>query len=356
MKMKRSLFLLCAVVPVLLSATAFAAKPAKKQQEAEKVENIILMIGDGMGLAHVTALMIENEYRPIQMERAPVTGFVKTHSANNRVTDSAAAGTAFSTGQKTNNSRLGLDSAGNRLHTILEKADARGMATGVVVTSGVVHATPGAFFGHSMDRRKYKQVALGLLDTDIDVLIGSGRQYLEEGDPSIIGKLEKRGCLVVRSLEELDDVSEGRSPEYLPQATAKALEIVTNNSRGKGFFLMVEGSLIDKMCHANDAAGMLAEIRDFDNAVGVALDYAQAHPGTLVIILADHETGGLAIPSGNADFHLSESGIGYVWGSVSHTASMVPLFAYGPCATRFGGVLENDEIGRRMQEVLGLQP
>jgi len=180
---------------------------------------------------------------------------------------------------------------------------------------------------------------------------------------------------VVRSLEELDDVSEGRamalypgdnygiptiaegrSPEYLPQATAKALEIVTNNSRGKGFFLMVEGSLIDKMCHANDAAGMLAEIRDFDNAVGVALDYAQAHPGTLVIILADHETGGLAIPSGNADFHLSESGIGYVWGSVSHTASMVPLFAYGPCATRFGGVLENDEIGRRMQEVLGLQP
>ena len=239
MKMKRSLFLLCAVVPVLLSATAFAAKPAKKQQEAEKVENIILMIGDGMGLAHVTALMIENEYRPIQMERAPVTGFVKTHSANNRVTDSAAAGTAFSTGRKTNNSRLGLDSAGNRLHTILEKADARGMATGVVVTSGVVHATPGAFFGHSMDRRKYKQVALGLLDTDIDVLIGSGRQYLEEGDPSIIGKLEKRGCLVVRSLEELDDVSEGRamalypgdnydiptiaegrSPEYLPQATA----------------------------------------------------------------------------------------------------------------------------------------
>ena len=144
MKMKRSLFLLCAVVPVLLSATAFAAKPAKKQQEAEKVENIILMIGDGMGLAHVTALMIENEYRPIQMERAPVTGFVKTHSANNRVTDSAAAGTAFSTGRKTNNSRLGLDSAGNRLHTILEKADARGMATGVVVTSGVVHATPGA--------------------------------------------------------------------------------------------------------------------------------------------------------------------------------------------------------------------
>lgn len=92
--------MLCSVVPVLLSATAFAAKPAKKQQEAEKVENIILMIGDGMGLAHVTALMIENEYRPIQMERALVTGFVKTHSANNRVTDSAAAGTAFSTGRK----------------------------------------------------------------------------------------------------------------------------------------------------------------------------------------------------------------------------------------------------------------
>lgn len=141
--MKRYISLLCFVVPVLLSATTFAAKPAEKQPETEKVENIILMIGDGMGLAHVTALMIENEYRPIQMERAPVTGFVKTHSANNRVTDSAAAGTAFATGRKTNNSRLGLDSAGHRLPTILEKADARGMATGVVVTSGVVHATPG---------------------------------------------------------------------------------------------------------------------------------------------------------------------------------------------------------------------
>lgn len=365
------------IFPLLIVLMLTSAPGCRKADAKPEVRNLILLIGDGMGLAQVSALMIENEYVPINMERCPVGGFVKTYSANNRVTDSGASATAYATGVKTNNSRLGVDANGNRVESIADKAVKAGIGTGLVATIYIQHATPGAFYGHNPDRSDNRGISLDLVGSGIDVAIGGGMRYLRsenrDDGRDLIGELKEKGYFMADSLGGLDGVTEGkamalteksiplitdgRDPGYLPGATAKALEILTNNSskNGKGFFLMVEGSMIDFTCHGHDAESMLAEMRDFDNAVGVALDYAETHPGTLVVVLADHETGGLSIPSGNTDFLRAESGIEFNWGTGGHTGTMIPTFAYGPRSADFGGVLENDEIGRRMQQAMGLR-
>ncbi len=299
--MKRVLF----VIVAMLALTS--ARPPK-------VENIILLIGDGMGPAQVTALMQAQGSEPINMERATVGGFVKTSSANNRVTDSAAAATAFATGQKTNNGHLGVNVNGEPLETILEKAEKAGLATGLVATTYLEHATPGAFYGHNADRNAREEISAQLQEAGIEVTLGQ-----------------------VKNLAE---------------ATGEALTVLTGK---RGFFLMVEGSFIDSAGHDNDPERLLKEMRDFDGAVGVALDYAETHPKTLVIITADHETGGLTIPSGDENFLLPDSGIEFEWGTGGHSAVIVPLFVYGPGATQFGGVHENTEINHLMVKSLGLK-
>jgi alkaline phosphatase len=342
---------------------------------APGVKNIILMVGDGMGLAQVSALMIAEEYKPVNMDRATVGGFVKTYSANNRVTDSAASGTTYSTGEKTRNGYLGVDPDGNPLETILEKAEKAGLATGLVVTTTIQHATPGAFYTHNPDRNDMRGISLDLLPSGVDVAIGGGRKYLVDRPDgrNLVQELEKQGYLMTDSLAGLDGVAnghvmalyedglplvvEGRDPEYLPKATAKALEILTANTphAAGGMFLMVEGSYIDSAGHGNSAEALLGEMRDFDAAVGVAFDYADAHPGTLVIVLADHETGGLTIPSGRENFLLPDSGVEFEWSTGGHTGTMVPLFAYGAHAEIFGGTMNNIEVNHRMEQLLGLQ-
>jgi alkaline phosphatase len=360
---------------VLLMSVAGCAEKGKPSSSSPRVKNVILMVGDGMGLAQVTALMLSEEYAPVNMERASVGGFVKTYSANNRVTDSAASGTAYATGEKTNNGHLGVAPDGSPLETILEKAEREGLATGLVVTTTIQHATPGAFYGHTPNRNDYRAIALDLLSSGIDVAIGGGRRYLtdREDGRDLVKELEDKGYFMADSLEMLDGVTagpamalyerglplviEGRDPEYLPKATAKALEILTAATPrgGGGFFLMIEGSYIDSAGHDNDAEMLLGEMRDFDAAVGVAFDYADSHPGTLVVVLADHETGGLTIPAGKENFLLPDSGISFEWSTGGHTGTMIPMFAYGAHADFFGGVLDNTEVNHKMEELLGLK-
>ena len=330
------------------------------------------MIGDGMGLAHVSMLAVEGGYAPTAFDRAQGIALISTYSANNRVTDSAAAGTALACGSKTNNGTLGLDPRGGRLQSLIEWAVAEGMPAGIAVKRHLQHATPSAFYAHVPDRGDEKAITRDLLASNIDVLIGAGRR-LEKESPeggSYRDAFGRRGYAVVGSLEEAEPVRAGRllcavtdenipktirREDYLRCATQKALEILAHNadSVGRGFVLMVEGSLIDGASHGNDAEKILAEMRDFERAVAAAMDFADRTPGTLVVVTADHETGGLAIPSCDGDFTRSESGIRYVFGSKSHTATYVPVYLYGTGAGHIAGIMDNTQLARRVMALLG---
>lgn len=351
---------------LIVILTLFGAASAQ-----EKVQNVIFMIGDGMGLAQVSALMIENGYRPTAFDRAQSVALAKTYSANNRVTDSAASGTALATGVKTRNKTLGVDPEGAPVRSILKKAEERGLATGLVVTSDIVHATPGAFYAHVDNRSKYEEIALQLSDEDINVLFGGGMGYFSKrkDGQNLVKKMQAKGYTVTDRWEEVEGLSkgkvaglfrefghllpivEGRDSLYLAKATGKALEILSNDNP-EGFFLMVEGSQIDFEGHDNDLPALLAEMRDFDRAVTVAFDYADQHPGTLVVVTADHETGGLSIASRSDDFTAAESGLSYRFGTEDHSGTLVPVYAYGTEAGQFRGVMENIDINRLLTRLL----
>lgn len=365
--MKRSL-------STLLLVLSLAAAGCTQRGSAEpEVRNLIYLIGDGMGLSHLAMLEIESDYAPTAFNRIEHLSLVTTRSANNRVTDSAAAGTALATGSKSNNSMLGMTPDSTRLRSMMERARDRGMATGLVVSCYLQHATPGAFYAHRPRRTQYAEITEQLLQSEFDVLVGGGARWLEAPcDPAdttrtYLDAFAGKGYRVVRSREELDDVHDGRllavladkhlpraaeRGDMLPAATAKALELLAQDP--DGFMLMVEGSLIDYAAHANDAAWLLAEMRDFERAVAAATAFADTHPGTLVVVTADHETGGLTMPSGKNDFTLSESGIDYRFSTSSHTGIRVPAYFYGTGSDRFRPLLENHELAQRIMELLGL--
>ena len=360
---------------LLLSGLLFVAAGAAAQPANDEVRNIIYMIGDGMGLSHVSMMKIEKGYAPTAFDRAQNVALIKTYSANNRVTDSAAAGTALATGSKTNNGTLGLDAEGNRLESMIARATRDGMATGLVVTCYLQHATPAAFYAHVKNRGETEAITDDMLASNVDVMIGGGLKWLAAECPeggSYLDAFARRGYAVTRSLDEAAPVERGRlltvvdeeyaphAPErgdYLPEASKKAMELLAANTEGsgKGFLLMIEGSQIDSAAHSNDTDWLEAEMNDFEKAVAAAMEFADAHPGTLVVVTADHETGGLSMPSGDKDFTRSESGIEYRYGTGSHTGIMVPVYLYGTGAERINGLMDNTELAQRMMALLGLE-
>ncbi len=348
------------------------AQKKVSQPSQPEVRNIIFMIGDGMGLTQVAATAVNNGNKPLYMERARYVGLVRTYSANNRVTDSAAAGTALATGTKTNNGSIGVDPDGNVLESTLEKAAKAGYATGVVVTYSVTNATPAAFLAHERSRKSEDEIAVDILDSGVDVFVGGGTKFFmdREDGRDLVKDFEKKGYKMSTSLDELFTFNKGRigmllaanamkktgegRGDYLPRATAKVLDILRQNS-AKGFFVMIEGSQIDGGGHANDARVVFDETNDFDQAVKAAFDFADANPGTLVVVTADHETGGLTIPSGKPDFSLPDQGVQYQFSTKGHTGVYVPLFAYGTGAENFTGVMDNTDVPKKMQRLLNLK-
>ncbi len=367
-------FLECVVV-ILVGGLAIRGINNWLGDEEPRVERIIYMIGDGMGIAHISATQIAQDYKPLAMERAEYVGLCKTYSANNRITDSAAAGTALATGYKTNNGMIGVTPDSLPHPSIREKAERAGMATGVVVTYPVTNATPAAFVAHVDNRHKEDEIATYYLSNELDVFMGGGSKRFDQRADSLnfFDTLRENGYTIATSLADIEEVNEekvavlptedsmpsmlsGRG-NFLPEATAKALEILSNNAKADrtGFFLMVEGSQIDGKAHGHDLEGMIAEIRDFDAAVEVAFDYADEHPGTLVVVTADHETGGLTIVNGNRRFDLHDHQVDYSWTTGGHTGAMVPIFAYGTGAEHFSGVFENTDLPKIMCHLLGLE-
>ncbi|MBR3793319.1 MAG: alkaline phosphatase [Alistipes sp.] len=366
----KKLFLL-----LMLPLVAFGVSGCTEKEP--EVKNIIFMIGDGMGLAQASLTQIENKYAPTAFDRAQNVALQKTYSANNRVTDSAASGTALATGYKTNNSTLGQTPDGTPVESIIAKAEKVGYASGVVVTCYVNHATPAAFYAHRESRNDNEGIITDFMASDLDVVFGGGTRFFNEHftkqNKNYVDELKAKGYNVLSEQSEMASVSEGNvvglfaetniplmrngRGDYLPKATAKALEILTNNveKQGKeGFVLMVEGSQIDGEGHGNNIEGVLAETRDFAAAMNVAMDYADAHPGTLVVVTGDHETGGLSIPSNKTDFTLPESGISYGFSTTGHTGIMLPVYLYGTGADRINGIMENTELSQALQRMIGV--
>ena len=345
---------------LLIAFTTFATLVTA---EAQEVKNIIFLIGDGMGLASVSMMQLENNYEPTIFDSADNIALQKTYSLDNRVTDSAASGTALATGFKTNNTMLGQLPDGTNPESLMELAADKGRATGLVVTTYLQHATPGAFYAHVPSRHEYATISEQLLASDIDIAIGGGMAFFKErynNRKKATKAITESGFALVESLDAdmsgerilallADKEIENRSG-YLAKATAMAIEHLDDNDNG--FVLMVEGSLIDGMGHGNDAKGQQGEMRDFMEAIEVAVAYAREHTDTLVVVTADHETGGLAIISGNADFNLSEQGVEYKWATGGHSGVMVPIYLYGTGAELINGVMENADLCKRLKELI----
>lgn len=351
---------------VLLSLVTLSVSGVNAQGD---VRNVIYMIGDGMGLASVSMMQLENNFEATIFDRADNVALTKTYSMDNRVTDSAASGTALSSGVKTNNTYIGVDKDGASLFSVAELAAQKGMPTGVVVTTYLQHATPAAFYAHCKSRHDSATITRQLVASDMDVAVGGGMEFFREvyGDEvSAQEALRGAGFDLVRSMTELEaaeadsrvmallaDKEVGAdSGDYLARATGEALRLLNARSDGGGFFLMVEGSLIDGMGHANDATAMQREMEGFMSAVEVAVKFAEQHPGTLVVVTADHETGGLSIVSNDADFNLSEQGVSYCFATKGHSASMVPVYLYGTGAELINGVMENSELGAKIKDIV----
>ena len=360
---------------VLPSAQGSALPEAEVERCEKPVQNLIFMIGDGMGLSQVSMLSIENDYRQTAFDRAQNVALLVTRSANNRVTDSAAAGTALATGHKTNNGMIGMRPDSTPVASLIERASQLGRPTGVVVTCLLQHATPAAFYAHVPSRRSYQRISDQLAESGLTLALGGGRSYAarsEEGPMTGLERLQERGYAVLERPSQLDTIArtpvmgffaEGHLPsmlqgrgDFLPRATRTALRLLEGeaDSLGTGFVLMVEGSQIDMEVHANRADGVLAEMQDFERAVAAAVEFTRCHPGTLLVVTADHETGGLFIPSSDSDFEQAEKGIDLRFGTEGHTAAFVPVFLYGTGAERINGVMENTELSARLMELLGL--
>lgn len=347
----------------------YAVKKFRQDFKSKKPKNVILMIGDGMGLAQICAGLTANGGH-LFLDNFKAVGLSKTQSSDKYITDSAAGATALSAGVKSYNGAIGVavDSKGDTIavKTILEMAEEKGMATGLVATSSVTHATPGSFIAHQKSRAYDEAIAMDFLNTDIDVFIGGGYKFFakrsDNKDLTII--LKKNGYQVLQEMDQIAKVSSGKlagltaddkNEPYpnreldLPLSTRTALNILAKNK--KGFFIMVEGSQIDWGSHYNNITYTVNEMLDFDRSIGEALEYASKDGETLIVITADHETGGLALTGGDMDK-------GMVRGEFitkGHTAIMVPIFAYGPGASEFTGIMENTEIAKKIISLLGLK-
>lgn len=335
------------------------------QTSSSTPKNIILLIGDGMGLGQISAGTFMNG-NTSALEEFKVIGLHKPYASNKLITDSAAAATAFACGIKTYNGAISVDENKKPVPTILEEAESHGLATGLIATSSIVHATPACFIAHNEYRKNYEEIATDFLDTEVDFFIGGGLKHFyrrDSDDRNLIKELEAKGYVMSDYFrDDLEDLSpnpdqnfgyltsdeepiptaQGR--DYLPLAAEMSYSFLEKHS-DKGFFLMIEGSQIDWGGHANNTNYIVTEFLEFNKVIQSAFDFAKADGNTLVIVTADHETGGFAIQQ--------ESQMDSIVGAFTsdyHTGTMIPVFAYGPGEELFQGIYENIEIYSKMRE------
>lgn len=360
--MKKSIYYSLLIVIFL---TLACQSPQVHSIREKKPKNVILFIGDGMGVTQVQAAMTANN-NSLNLEKCTIIGLSKTSSSDKYITDSAAGATAIACGVKTYNGAIGVDSLQNEVNSILDYAEKNGLSTGLVATSTITHATPASFIAHDISRRNYEAIAKDFLDIDIDLFIGGGLKHFTEREDglNLVDQLKENNYQVALELEDLDQFSSGKiagllNDEAMPPvlegrgdmlaiSTMKAIDVLSQNENG--FFLMVEGSQIDWGGHDNDINYVVSELLDFDRAIGKAIEFAIDDGNTLIIITADHETGGLTILGENI---LSDS-TATNFSTRGHTPVMVPVYAFGPQAENYGGIYENTALFFKTMEALEL--
>jgi len=328
------------------------------------IRNVILLIGDGMGLAQLQAAYAFNS--ALTTLRISTIGLQETGALDAYTTDSAAGGSALATGKKTKNRHISVDSLGQIHPSIAEYAAASGMACGVVTAGNVADATPAAFYGHALERDDSERLTAYLLDGKLDLLIGSGERVLTHRKDNrnlweelasqyrmlrdlnaLHGNSVKTICIDDRFAHAVNE----NTIALLSDATRRAISQLDHTEKS-GFFLMVEGAKIDYAGHANSLPGSVMETLSFDLAVRESLKFADQDGHTLVVVSGDHETGGLTLIDGNR-----ETGeITAIYTTDDHTPLMLPVFAYGPGSDSFRGVYQNTAIFDKIKQLLNLSP
>ncbi|WP_254639708.1 alkaline phosphatase [Cohnella sp. GbtcB17] len=399
----------------ILTASAVTAQPHDRADAASpQTKNVILFVGDGMGAAARDAIRLATvgEKGNLAMDAMPYVGLIHT-SSTVPVTDSAASATAYASGVKTYNGAIGMDANKKPVKTIMEYAKENGKSTGVVTTSQVTDATGAAFGAHVEDRSKQSDIALQYLTkSKIDVILGGGEDFWYPAgnpgkfkdepaeDPSekskgtqgnLIDKAKSLGYSYVSTKADLQKAKGGKllglfsneemfqqKPEgegdiynpvvSLPEMTKKAIDTLSANK--KGFFLMVEEEGTDEFAHQNNAKMTIKAGQQLDQSVQVAKDFAKKHPDTLVLVLADHETGGFSIEEADdkdesgdgiskedGPFQIAGTKQNFVvdWTTSGHTAVDVPITAMGRNAQLFTGIYENTEVFTKLKQAMGIK-
>jgi alkaline phosphatase len=342
----------------LIFALLFWSTSLDAAAAGKEVKNIILFIGDGMGPEQVRAagMYLNGEPGTLIFETFPFQGWVTTYSADNAVTDSAAAATAMATGVKVNNRVISMNIPGNGsgLTTILEYYSALGKSTGLVTTTFITHATPAAFAAHEPHRRNFDEIAVDYFTgSRPSLLLGGGGEGVSRelaqtnGYKVVTGKDELDALEPSASLKVSGQFGEGHMPYFddlpanlpsLSEMTTTAISILQKNRRG--FFLMVEGGRIDHGGHANNIKNNVLETIQFHEAVSAAYEWAQSRDDTLIIVTADHETGGLKIVKNNGRGNLPD----VTWSTTGHTGINVGIYAYGARGPEIEGIIDNTDI------------
>jgi len=346
--------------------------------------SVILLIGDGMGPGVIGLGKYYNDFvlgKPelniVKMMNSPdaKVSFVVTFSSSNLVTDSAAAATAIATGHKTYNTAIGVDAQGNPLRSVLEDARDSGMMTGLITTCEAVDATPAGFSANVPARANKSDIAAMQLDKKVNLIFGGGADYYLSLDKS-----QTKNYKIIRSSRELKNLAalrnkfilglfnekemnfkRSRTPDEpsLVEMTKAALDFLSKNSEGKGFFLMVEGGRIDHAAHANSIEDLIEDFLEFDETVGVVLEYRQKNPDTTFVYLtADHDTGGVSMTQRSRDYSYPtiddlKNLKGIYWTSKQHTSIPVIFVWLCPSRQSYGGFIDNTEIHEILRSAIG---
>lgn len=344
--------------------------PTHAQNEKPRVaKNVIFMIGDGMGLTQISAASYSFR-KPLNIERFNDIGLMKTYCKDDLITDSAAAAAAMSRGIKANKNSFGSDKETSAPKSVIEIFEQKDFQTGIVVTSSLTHATPAAFYTYQVSRSMDEGIALDLLDSRIDFLVGGGMKFFNRrtDERDLLEEFKVRGYSIRTYLDgSFEDnlayadrnflyftadtkplpASAGR--DYLDKASQFGVRFLQNRAKDNGFFCLIEGSQIDWAGHSNEFEWLLREMRDFDKVVGSMLDFAIKDGNTLLVVTADHETGGLSILSRDPDNNKLISG----FSTKLHSGVNVPVFAYGPGSELFRGTYDNTEIKGKILRATG---